>query len=267
MRNSIIVGAAAALLVVFACQSPDAPDLGNPLDPSDPDYTPPSTAIVTGPDDAATVTDADVTFTWRGSDRVSEYRYRWDEGEWSDWAAGTSATLELLDEGEHAFAVVGRYPTGAEQALPTARTFVVDAVKGPALMFRPRKVVVATGDTFTVDLMAEEVGDLMLAHVVIDFDGDALVLDSVKQGGFLAEAGGSVVFLDDATPGRVLVDAGVAEGDPAGVSGTGVLATLAFRAAVATTSALEIPSGAAFRDPSNGPTPIAETAPGMVVVE
>ena len=87
------------------------------------------------------------------------------------------------------------------------------------------------------------------------------------SGSSLLRKGGSVVFLDDATPGRVLVDAGVAEGDPAGVSGTGVLATLAFRAAVATTSALEIPSGAAFRDPSNGPTPIAETAPGMVVVE
>ena len=170
MRKPIIVGVATAFLAMVACQSPDAPDLGNPLDPSDPNYTPPSTAIATGPEDAATVTEADVTFTWRGSDRVSEYRYQWDDGEWSDWGAATSATLELLDEGEHAFGVAGRYPTGAEQPLPTTRAFVVDAVKGPALMFRPRKVTATVGDTFTVDLMAEEVDDLML--VVTAFCGN-----------------------------------------------------------------------------------------------
>ena len=267
MRKPIIVGVATAFLAMVACQSPDAPDLGNPLDPSDPNYTPPSTAIATGPEDAATVTEADVTFTWRGSDRVSEYRYQWDDGEWSDWGAATSATLELLDEGEHAFGVAGRYPTGAEQPLPTTRAFVVDAVKGPALMFRPRKVTATVGDTFTVDLMAEEVDDLMLAHVVVEYDDDALTLDSVKQGDFLAGAGGAVVFLDEAAPGRILVDVGVAEGDPAGVSGTGVLATLSFRASGATTSALDIPAGAALRDPSNAPTSLLETPPGMVVVE
>ena len=52
-------------------------------------------------------------------------------------------------------------------------TKTVDAVTGPALRFRPRKVISAPGDTFSVDLIAEEVADLMLAHVTIEYDDGA----------------------------------------------------------------------------------------------
>jgi hypothetical protein len=267
MRIPIAAVLAVALLSALACGASDPVVFGNVLDPTSADYVPPSTTIASGPEDAATVTEADVTFTWRGSDQVNEHRYRLDQADWSEWGAATSATFELLDEGDHVFAVMGRYPTGDAQVQPSSRAFVVDAVTGPALMFRPRKVIAAPGDTFSVDLIAEEVADLMLAHVTIEYDDGALSLESVTQGDFLAGTGGSVVFLEELTPGSVLLDTAVAEGDPAGVSGTGVLATLVFRANASTTTAFRFADGAVFRDPGNAETPIVETVPGAVVVE
>jgi hypothetical protein len=254
-------------LATTACQSPDGPDLGNPLDPTSAGYTPPSATITSGPEEGATADTADITFAWRGVDQVNEYRYRLDDSDWTAWASDNSATFELLDEGDHQFALLARYPTGDEQTQPTARGFSVDAVKGPALMFRPRKVAAAPGETFLVDVVAEEVAQLMLVHAIVQYDDSVLTLESVTQGEFLAEAGGRVVFLDEAGPGSVLLDSAVAEGDPEGVSGSGTLATLTFHADIAATTTVQFAGDADMRDRANAPTIILEAVDGVVVIE
>jgi hypothetical protein len=275
MKTPILTMVAIALgillTIAIGCQRPDDPDFSNPLDPTDPDYVPPVATITEGPAEGETVPDADVSFTWRGADRVDTYRSRLNESEWTDWQATTAVDFQMLDEGPHVFYVMGRYPTGAEQTEPTARTFIVNAVTGPALMFRPRRVVVEPGDTFSVDVIAEEVTDLMGARVRITSDPQALRLQNVAKGSFLAENGGTVVFLDSGDDGTLTgvlaVDTAVAEGEPDGVNGSGTVATLSFMARAVGTTALSYTDNSALRDSQNQEIPLRDGIECEVVVQ
>ena len=262
----IVVVLWVALFLAVGCQSPDAPDFDNALDPTDPNYIPPSAVITAGPSDGETVTDADVSFTWTGVERVTEYRHRLDEADWTDWSSMTSVEFKLLDEGDHGFEVMSRYPTGDEQTVPTARTLTVDAVKGPALMFRPRRVVVAPGETFSVEVIAEEVEDLMGARVRITYDATALRLQDIEEGGLLSGNGGTVVFLDVQEDGALTIDTAVAEGTPAGTTGTGAIATLTFVAQREGEAALSYADDSALRTSSNQDIPLNALEAGAAVV-
>lgn len=264
----ILTGLAVAALtgVTPGCQGPEAPVFEDPPWWPGPGYVPPSTTITSGPNDGEIIERADVTATWVGSDSVTEYRYRMDGVDWSQWQSNTSADYPLLDEGEHVFQVMGRYPTEGEQPQPTTRTFTVDAVKGPALMFRPRRVVVEPGDTFSVDVVAEEVEDLMGARVAIAYDATALRLQEIEEGEFLAKNGGSVVFLDEQGGGSLTFDTAVAEGTPAGVTGTGAVATLTFRAQREGEMTLTYVDESVLRDSTNQDIPLSDRVDGVVVV-
>ena len=160
---SLVSFATLILVCIVSCESPDSVLEGNSFDPNDPSYQPPETTIVGGPEVGEIVGDADVAFSWNGNEGVTEYSYRLDEaarpdqGVWSGWAPATSATFELLNEGDYTFSVKARYPTGIQEAQPKTRTFTVDAVEGPALMLYPRSQTVQVGETFSVQVMLEDV--------------------------------------------------------------------------------------------------------------
>ena len=258
------------LSIAIGCQGPDEPDFSNPLDPTDPNFVPPVATITNGPDNGDTVTNADVSFTWSGVDRVDTYRYRLNEAEWTDWNSTTTVEFQLLDEGNHVFEVMGRYPTGTKQATPTKRSFIVDAVKGQSLMFRPRRIVVAAGDTFSVDVIAEEVEDRMGVRVRGTYDPQVLRLQKVVKGTFLKTNGGEIVFpnsgVDDTLTGVLAIDMAVAAGTPAGVDGSGTLAILSFIAWEEGEATLSYTADSVLRDSQNQPITLNDRVVGVVVV-
>lgn len=271
-----------ALAVFLAgCESVDSPMRSNPFDPDGLAYKPPAALIVGMPDNNFLVETPPITFRWRGNtESATTFSYRLSgsapngagttEGEWSRWGPARSVTYDVLDEGGHVFEVRAQYPTGQESVGAESRRFSVDAVKGPALMTRPRQVLARIGDTVRLDVLAEEVSEVMLAHVVISYDSGALELMQVERGDMMRQHaedhGGTPIFLSDATRGTIDVSVGVATADPAGASGTDSLLALEFRVRRVGRSAVDFATTSELRDGANKALPDLTLAPGYVVV-
>ena len=253
--------------------TPTDPVRDNSLDPGNPDFIPPKTTILSGPGESETVTTADVTFTWTGNQPTSEFSYRLDDVVWSDWSDNTSTSYTFLDESSYTFEVKSRYPTGQEEEQPEARNFTVDAVKGPAFTFYKRHSFPKSGDSFSVDVIAEEVTNLFAASVEVLFNPNLLQVTGItaydNDGAFLKSNGGGVVpfFEFDNQLGRVRIDIGVAAGDPAGVTGSGALANIQFRTLRAGKSPLRFVSNPQMRDPDNNSITINMAADGIVEID
>lgn len=261
-----------SLLVVFlwgCLEAPQKPELHNPLS------EPPETTILEGPDEGETVRSAQVGFRWQGNTRfVREFQYRLDGSAWSTWGPGTSATL-VLDEGEHTFEVKSRIPPeqdvpGIEEVVPELRgPFVVDALQGPALWLSPRQVSVKVGETVALKVMAEEVTDLMLAHLEVRYDQTRLNWVEAQAGTFLGLNGAEVLEFEKPDQARALgiLDLGAAGGQPHGVSGSGVLAELRFRATARGNAEVRLGDSTQVRDSVNLPLGLKGMESCAVVVE
>jgi len=195
--------------------------------------------FIESPEEGTILATSEVTFVWRGGDDVRNFTYRLDDEEWSPWTVNTRTTVPCLDEGSHTFWLAGQYPDEGAKSDTLKRTFTVDAVKGPAIRIRPMCISASLGEEFEVEVIAEEVTDLMLAHIVMTFDPSVLEVLDVSRGDFLATNVAlpdtilkPVVFLEksDYAAGRIDISTGVAIGDPPGVNGTGQIARITFRA-------------------------------------
>jgi len=124
-------------------------------------------------------------------------------------------------------------------------------VPHPSLAFAPDTVEAGGGESFTVDLTAGAVTDLFGAAVAVLYDPALLTCDSVKAGAFLRGVSDTVIAAahTDSLLGEASI--GLTRVRPAaGRDGSGVLATLYFRARAAGTSALTVrESDLALRDP------------------
>ena len=256
--------------------TPTDPVRDNPIDPRNPVFIPPKTTVLSGPGDGSTVTTADVTFTWTGNQPTSEFSYRITNYEWSDWSTEKSITFTLLDEILYEFEVKSRFLTGTEEtdySDPPSVNFTVDAVKGPAFTFYRRHSFTKAGDSFSVDIIAEEVTDLFAASVEVLFDPNLLEVTRItayeNEGDFLKSNAGDVVpfFEYDNQLGSVWIDIGVAAGDPVGVTGSGALANIQFRALRSGESPLRFVSNPQMRDPDNISIFINAEADGIVEIE
>ncbi|MBI1925522.1 hypothetical protein HYR99_14870 [Candidatus Poribacteria bacterium] len=265
----VLMVSSALLSTGIGCKDgPEPIRFDNPLDPENPNYVLPETFIVAGPGDGVTVDSADVTFQWAGNAQVTEYSFRLDDAAWSMWSPGRSVTFSPLDEGKHTFSVKGRYPSLGEAPVPATRAFTVDAVKGPALLVKPRQIRARQGADFTVQLVAEEVTNLMLAHVILTYDASVLRIGKVERGDFLATHGGTVVFFEDSSEaGRMDLNMGVGIGNPAGVDGSGAIAQLTFTALRAAQTTLKIEQNSEFRDSGNVTIPLKTRVDGDVQIE
>jgi general secretion pathway protein D len=111
----------------------------------------------------------------------------------------------------------------------TALCFVPAPVSAaPILSVSPTSSDLLIGDPFTLDVSVENVTDLYAFQFNITFDPTVLRVDDVLEGAFLS-SGGPTLFVPDINQmlGSLTFTASLI-GPVSGVSGHGVLATLAF---------------------------------------
>jgi len=242
----------------------EPPEFENPIDPGGSEFVPPTTMITEGPSDGSTVTTDQVAFTWQGNENATLFQVRitggeWD-GSWSSWSGMQSLTLDFLDELTYTFEVRSGYPSSGDPEhvddTPESRNFTVDAVQGPALRMSPTRIHTPNNTTFDLQIIAEDVSDLTMTRIRIRFNtGFLQYADSYAFGSFLTSNGGSILefdpFIDNVT-GIVELNFGVAGANPPGVSGTGTILTVSFRAVgTGTTDVIFGPANTLLRDHLN----------------
>jgi len=239
----------------------------NPLDPSNPDYTPPTIAMVSGATDGETIETSTAIFSWYGNENVTEYRWNFDNGSWTEWVNQTMVAFTNLDEGTYIFSVQGRYDTGDTSSVLTIN-FEVDAVQGPALMFYPRVQFPAIGqNNVTFQILAEEVENLTAAEFSIIYNNSLVEIASITQGAMFGGSGQSIFHTDyDNSQGTLSVLMGMLGGNNPSVSGTGVLAEVTLGILSGGSSNLSF-TWIEFKDPQNNVITVNESVNGRVVVE
>ena len=155
------------ILLFLSCED-TVPVRDNPLDEDGGEYIPPTISLM-DISDGDTLYSESIEFVWGGNELVVEFRYKLDSFSWTDWNESSSATLSYLDEGDHQLSVQSRYLNGDTSDVASV-SFVVDAVGGPALMFYPRRHFAQVGETVAFKIMAEEVENLMMSEIHLEFD-------------------------------------------------------------------------------------------------
>ena len=260
--------------LLFGCtKGLDEPTQDNPLDPGNPEYIPPFTTILSGPEEGDTLATPNVIFRWRGSLQNSDYSYRLNDTDWSEWSMDSSVSFRLLDELTHMFEVMTRYGSGETEDPPTNVIFTVNAVKGPAYMLQPRLIRVGIGEEFNLQLIAEEVTDFAIAEVFLDWDpaivkllGISIYTDSTA---FLKSNGGTIIsFVDvDTATGSAVINVGVAAGDPDHVEGTGALFQINMRTVRAGDTEVKVQESSSMRNGNNAEITINGVVNGIVEVK
>jgi general secretion pathway protein D len=130
--------------------------------------------------------------------------------------------------------------TGQPQALSAAPG--TTAPGGPAqLRFEPGATQQNVGSTFNVQLVVSNVNDLFSAPMQINFDPKSLEVTSVSAGDFLSRDGQPVALVhrEDPNTGLISFTASRPPGT-GGLSGSGVLVTMTFKAKEAGESSIVV---------------------------
>lgn len=262
----------ACLAIAAACTTtPTEPGFDNPIIPDDPNYVPPLTTIVSGPAEGEVVDGHTVTFVWSGNQSGMSFQYRLAGSAWPDWAADTTATFSLLDEGAYTFEVIGRYASGVEEENAHSRSYTIDDIHGPALWLTPRFQSVTQGGSVIVELMLEDVTNVLAVKAALTFDPTQMQVTAIEvyedNRSLLKSTGGTVIpfVVYDNSAGTVTIEVATATGSPAGVSGTGAIGVITLTVSQAGEIAW---SGASeLRDANNAGITILETAAAVVGIE
>ena len=256
------------LLVLFfslSCED-TTPIRDNPLDEEGGNYIPPSISLLDIVDGDTLYVEA-VEFTWEGNELVAEYRYKLDSFSWTSWTENASATIDYLDEGGHQLLVQSRYLNGDTSDVASV-SFVVDAVDGPSLMFYPRRHFAQAGETVTFQIMAEEVTNLMMTEIHLEYDPSMLEIMSISQGGFFQNAQNSIFLYEINTEaGAVQINTTLLDGDTPSISGTGDLAEIQVKLLQSGSATVSFNGSDAFIGPENNNITILEKINGLVVTE
>lgn len=257
----------------FGCTTtPSEPEFDNPIIPDDPTYEPPSVQFTIAPKVGATLDTCYVLLAWKGNQPRMEFTYQLDEAVWSDWLADTSVVYPYLDEGMHTFQLRCRYISGVKGFRIKSVHFTIDAIHGPALRLFPRYQEVASGDTFSVEVMLEEVENVFAVKAVLEFDPATLQVTNVEvyEDGrsLLEDNGGTVIPFSryDNTAGAVTIEVATAKGNPPGVDDTGPIVKVTFNANGIGSSLISLATSSALRDPDNVDIALNELAEAKVEV-
>ena len=254
------------LFILFFLSCEDVtPVQDNPLDPGNEDYVEPTIAFVSELNNGDIISAETLSLAWQGNELVTEYRYKLDSFPWTDWFEDASATLEYLDEGEHTISIQSRYLSGDTSAIASL-SFVVDAVEGPALMFYPRRHIIAQGSTVTFYVLAEEVTALMAAEIHLEFDPSKLEIVSVSQGS-LFQNGQESIFSYEIGSGSIEILTTLLSSSSPSVSGTGDLIQIEVKSLQSGSASISFNGSDVFRDPDNNDITIIEKINGRVDVE
>jgi general secretion pathway protein D len=113
------------------------------------------------------------------------------------------------------------------------------------LQLQPPRPLVAPGSTFEVQLIANAKVPVSHLPVTLTFDPRFLEVVHVQRGGFLGSSGQAKFMADSSTPGRVVLGASRVGQQP-GVAGSGLVASLRFRALEAGQTTLGFEKGRAL---------------------
>ena len=251
-----------SLLFVLSCED-TAAVRDNPLDEEGGDYIAPIIGLLDIVDGDILYSES-IEFTWEGNELVTEFRYKYDSFDWTGWSENTSATLTYLDEGDHQLAVQSRYLTGDTSDVASV-SFIVDAVAGPALMFYPRRHFAQSGETVTFKILAEEVTNLMMSEIHLEYDPSKLEIISISQGSFFQNGQNSIFLYEINTiAGAVQINMTLLDGDAPSVSGTGDLAEIQIKLLQAGSTTINFNGSDVFIDPNNNDILILEKISGTI---
>ncbi len=247
-----------AIIMALSCC-----DVEDPLE-----ELPPDTHITSGPEDGAVMTEPPVTFQWEGSNElVEEFSYRCSpyQEEWSPWSLDGSITF-YLDEGEYIFEVKGQYEPENEDDTPAQRAFSVD-FPDPGMLLKPFKQEVLLNQEFTISVIAHEVEDVMLAHLVLEFDASQLQALEVIPGEVFRRSNPPMFLarIND-TEGIIDINMSTVGTKPPRIEGTAEIATIRFRSLSVGEGGVDIDSGSEFRNSENGIINIASQWGSVVEV-
>ena len=240
MNNVKLLGLLSILVFFFGCEElPSESVVDNPLDPDNPNYEAPLATIDSGGGDGDILLTNSVSFIWSGKNELSQFAYKLEDfdSDWSDWSSNLEVAYNYLDEGDYIFNVKEKYSTGDEQETPTAISFTVNAIAGPAFVMKRQLVEINNNNAFAVDVIAEEVDNLLAALIKIEFDTDKLDVLSIDTAGtsnWSANTDG-ITFVatsvtDANTNGWMEINTTRLGGEPVGMTGTGTVATITFTA-------------------------------------
>ncbi|MFA4906649.1 MAG: cohesin domain-containing protein [archaeon] len=276
-RHSLIIIINISLLFfIFSCglfEEPSKPPTDNPYDPDNPDYVPPTTEIYSGPGDGDTVKVDAVTFKWRGNQPECTFSISIDDETWSDWIQDTIKTMTYLDEDQHSFSIIAKYPTDETEESPTTISFCVDAVKGPALRFYKKRVETTAGNSFELEIWAEEVTDLAMASLIVSFDPVYVQIQNFSiykdASAFLCKNGGNVIDASSYsnTEGKVTAYIARTTTNNSGVTGSGALLKLRFNAIKKGSTTIQFDPNCAFRKADNSPIGIMQKVLSLIVIK
>jgi uncharacterized membrane protein YgcG len=108
------------------------------------------------------------------------------------------------------------------------------AAQGATVSLVPSSQNVRSGDTFTIDVAAENVTNLAAFEFIISFDPDILSVGSIQESGFLGSTGrdvwceGPITEPPYVSPGNVRFGCSTVNIDTARPAGSGALATVTF---------------------------------------
>ena len=174
---------------------------------------------------------------------------------------------QYLDEGEHSISVQSRYSTGDASEVYSL-SFIVDAVMGPSLMFYPRRHVALVGETVTFQIMAEEVSNLMMSEIHLEYDPNKLQIVSILQGSFFQNGQKSLFIYEiNSESGAVQINTTLLDGGAPSLDGTGSLAFIEVELLQSGSSQINFNGSDAFIDPDNSEISILEKISGLVMVQ
>ena len=175
--------------------------------------------------------------------------------------------LGYLDEGNHQLYAQSRYLNG-DTSETVSVSFVVDAVDGPSLMFYPRRQFAQSGETVTFQIMAEEVINLMMSEIHLEFDPSKLEIVSISQGSFFQNGQNSLFLYEiNIESGDVQINTTLLDGGAPSLDGTGSLAFIEVKLLQSGSSQINFNGSDAFIGPDNSEIPILEKINGLVVIE
>ena len=242
----------------------------NPFDPTNPNYQPPQATITQGPSDGSTINNDYVTFSWTGYNPECQFSYILDDAEPSAWISGKTVTFNYLDEGDHSFQVKARYSVDDVQENPSMVAFTVDAIAGPALWIYHKKTTISFNSDFAVDVVVEEVTDLSMASVVMNFDPTYLQIRAyavLEDGSILSGKQLIKVNSHDDNVGKLTVYLALVGESDSGISGTGSIIRVHFRSRKHGTTEIEFGDECYFRKSDNSAIPILNKVKSLVEIK
>ena len=241
-------------------------------DPENPYFIPPDTYLITNFLSGDTLTTQQISLAWVGSVPDScVYFWTLDSVFFSGWTYDTMAVLPLLDEGDHYFEIIAKYFNGVMQDTSTRISYYVDAIPGPALRLSPPYQEITKDEDVRLDVWLEDVQNWTGGQIILTWDHTYAQFDSLHlydlSYQFLSQQNSVLINRITDYPDSVILDMGLVDADPTGISGSGKIARLVLRP-VNNVDTLDVNfgTGCEFRDAENQSILILEMAGGTAVV-